>query len=256
MARTPLIDVSYWQGDIDWDAVVADGVMGVIMRACYGDWADPKFPEYWQQAGDRGLLRGAYHFCRAHQDVNKQIDLFCETVPKNTEIQPVYDLERYYKDPVVTGKPLVEFSDKYLAGVEAEFDRLMLIYTNYYFWKDNMRVNLQYPNYFKTRDLWLAQYVNGIPTNPYLWHSSWPDTWAFWQYTSKGSVPGISGNVDMDLFNGSYDDLLLYCGKTPSQPTDLEKRVETLENANELLTIRVQELEENQREVGEIYLEG
>ncbi len=231
MARVQGMDCSYWQGNIDWPRVAASGVKFVYIRAAYGaDFKDPLFDQNWEGAKEVGLLRGAYHFCRAHQSAQAQIDIMLETVPANDrgELPAWYDLERYHKDPVVKGKELVDFSNKYMLGVEAEWGRLMDIYTGYYFWQSNLRVNFKYPDWPETRQLALAQYPSGPPTNPWLIPTGWT-TWTIWQYSSKGTIPGINGNVDMDFFNGTYEDLLAYAGQ-PAPPTDpLEKRVERIE---------------------------
>ncbi len=232
MSRVQGIDVSKWQGDIDWPKVAASGVKFVYIRAAYGaDLQDRLFQQNWDGARQAGLLRGAYHFCRAHQSAQAQIDMMLGTVPANDtgELPPWYDLERYGPDPVVKGKELVDFSNEYMLGVEAQWGRRMDIYTGYYFWQSNLRVNFKYPDWPNYRQLALAQYPSGPPTNPWLIPSGWDD-WTIWQYSSKGVIPGISGNVDMDFFNGNYEDLLAYAGKPVPPSTPLEERVTVLES--------------------------
>lgn len=232
MSRVQGIDVSKWQGVIDWPKVAASGVKFAYIRAAYGaDYQDPLFDRNWEGARDAGLLRGAYHFCRAHQSARAQRDIMIGTVPVDDrgELPPWYDLERYGPDPAVKGKELVDFSNEYMLGVEAQWDRRMDIYTGYYFWQSNLRVNFKYPDWPNYRQLALAQYPSGPPTNPWLLPKGWDD-WTWWQYSSKGVIPGISGNVDMDFFNGSHEDLLAYAGKPVPPPTPLEERVTVLES--------------------------
>jgi GH25 family lysozyme M1 (1,4-beta-N-acetylmuramidase) len=73
-----------------------------------------------------------------------------------------------------------------------------IIYTGFYFWRDSAGngSNLNCP-------LWLAAYVSD--PRPYV-PAAW-STWSFWQYTSSGSVPGVSGNVDRDAWNGTVANL-------------------------------------------------
>ena len=232
MSRVHGIDVSKWQGKIDWPRVAASGVKFVYIRAAYGaDLQDPLFDQNWEGAKKAGLLRGAYHFCRAHQSAQAQVAIMLNTVPSDDrgELPPWYDLERFRLDPVVKGKELVEFSNAYMLGVEAEWGRRMDIYTGYYFWQNNLRVNLKYPDWPEYRQLAIAQYPSGTPTQPWLLPKGWSD-WTWWQYSSKGVVPGISGNVDMDFFNGSYEDLLAYAGHPTPPQSPLEDRVAVLES--------------------------
>ena len=80
----------------------------------------------------------------------------------------------------------------------ARMGRAPIIYTGFYFWRDSAGngSNLNCP-------LWLAAYVsNPAPYVPAAW-----STWSFWQYTSSGSCPGVSGNVDRDAWNGSLTGL-------------------------------------------------
>ena len=138
MSRVQGIDCSKYQGrrnpdgswtaTIDWRKVADSGVKFVYIRAAYGaDYVDPLFQDHWDGAKSVGLLRGAYHFCRAHQSAQAQVDLMLGTVPADDrgELPPWYDLERYVYDPVVKGKELVDFSNEYMLGVEAEWGRLM-----------------------------------------------------------------------------------------------------------------------------------
>ncbi len=242
MSRVQGIDISKWQGrknpdgswtaTIDWQKVADSGVKFVYIRAAYGaDYVDPLFQVHWDGAKSVGLLRGAYHFCRPKQSITDHIDIMVNTVPDDDrgELPPWYDLEHPPGDPIIKGKPLVEFSNAYMLGVEAEWGRRMDIYTGYYFWQSNLRVNFKYPDWPNYRQLALAQYPSGPPSNPWLIPSGWDD-WTIWQYSSKGVIPGISGNVDMDFFNGSYEDLLAYAGQPVPPSSPLEERVTILES--------------------------
>src|SRR6185436_19864854 len=82
--------------------------------------------------------------------------------------------------------------------VTAAIGKPPVIYTGFYFWRDQVGA----PD-FTSSPLWHAQYTSAECPNI---APPWAD-WAFWQYTSSGSVAGIPGNVDTNRFNGTIDDL-------------------------------------------------
>lgn len=89
----------------------------------------------------------------------------------------------------------------FMATIEQLTGRPGIIYTGFYFWQDNVgnpSDNLNAP-------LWLAAYVAN-PQVPAAW-----GYWTFWQYSDTGSVPGIAGNVDVDYFAGTIDNLRKLC---------------------------------------------
>src|SRR5207245_6673392 len=78
-----------------------------------------------------------------------------------------------------------------------------IIYTGKYFWRDQVGA----PASFANNPLWIAQYTTLCPDLPSPW-----GTWALWQYKDTGAVSGITGDVDMDKFNGSLDELNALAG--------------------------------------------
>ena len=86
----------------------------------------------------------------------------------------------------------------FINRIKARTGRPGIIYTGFYFWRDSAGngSNLNCP-------LWLAAYVS----NPASYVPAAWSTWSFWQYTSSGSCPGVSGNVDRDAWNGSLTGL-------------------------------------------------
>ena len=95
VAYTPGIDVSHWQGQIDWPAVRSAGKIFAFIKATEGtSYQDPAFPANWQGSKAAGLRRGAYHFFRPAQDPAKQADLFLRTVPQAPgDLPPALDME-------------------------------------------------------------------------------------------------------------------------------------------------------------------
>jgi lysozyme len=210
------IDVSRWQGDIDWAAVSNDGVKYAIIRVSDGTQAiDRYFEANWAGAQQHGILRSVYQFFRPNQDPIEQANILIAKVIANgpTDLPPVIDVEA---DDGASQAAMQAAVLAWLNHVEAALGMTPIIYTGKYFWQDHLATNS-----FNRYPLWVAQY----PFNasclreddlrsrlsgglcPDLPNNAWSD-WAFWQYSSSGCVAGIDGNVDMNLFNGTYDQLL------------------------------------------------
>ncbi len=187
------IDVSHYQGSINWTSVKNSGKKFAFMKATEGTtYTDPKFATNWAGAKSAGLIRGAYHFAHPGTDPVAQADFFINTVnPTSGDLQMMLDLETTDgKTPSQVRSWTVSFINR----ISSRTGRPGIIYTGFYFWRDSAgnRSNLNCP-------LFLAAYVTD--PNDYV-----PAAWSFftfWQYTDTGSVSGISGNVDRDAFNGS-----------------------------------------------------
>jgi uncharacterized protein (TIGR03382 family) len=196
------IDVSKWQGSIDWGAVASSGIEFAFIRISDGqNYIDQRFNENWAGAKNAGILRGAYQFFRPGQDPIAQADLFLDRMGNLNadDLNPVIDVED------TDGQPPSVVADKvgkWIDRVEAATGRKPIIYTGKYFWQDSVR-----SDDFSDYPLWIAQWGPLCPDLPDAWSH-----WAFFQTSATGRVPGISGDVDLDLFNGSYDDLLAFAG--------------------------------------------
>lgn len=214
MATVPGIDVSYWDAGIDWPKVRAAGQRFVFVKATEGDfYADPTFDDNWAGAKSAGLLRGAYHFFRCNVDPKKQAEKFIDyvrSVNDNGELPPVLDLET---NDGQTKDKVVARAKTWLDLVEAEFGKKPVIYSGQYFLQDYFSVaGGGPPAWAKDYPLWLAQYPNSYSPGmqPYL-PKGW-FKWTFWQYSDKGQVNGINANVDMNLFNGTLEELYKFAG--------------------------------------------
>ncbi len=214
MATVPGIDVSYWDSGIDWPKVRATGQRFVFTKATEGDfYADPTFDDNWAGAKSAGLLRGAYHFFRCNVDPKKQADKFINYVNSMNdkgELPPVLDLESndgQAKDKVIAR------AKTWLDLVEAEFGRKPIIYSGQYFLQDYFSMpGGGPPAWAKDYPLWVAQYPNMYTPGmtPYL-PKGW-FAWTFWQYSDKGQINGINAAVDMNLFNGTLEELYKFAG--------------------------------------------
>ena len=206
-AKTAGIDVSYYQGTINWPAV-ADPNRGdksfAFIRANDGTFSDSKFTQNWQGAFDAGLYRGAYTFFRASEDPIAQAQLLLARIGGTIgeqDLPPVLDLE--VKDGM-SAATVASRAAKWLAYVEHALGRKPIVYTGAGF--ESLIGN---PAAFGDYPLWTANWTTACPTVP----SAWSD-WTFWQnrVASYGSVSGIHQKVDLDYFNGNAAELAAYAG--------------------------------------------
>ena len=222
MPTVPGIDVSYWNAGIDWPKVRAAGQRFVFVKATEADYyRDPTFDDNWFGAKSAGLLRGAYHFFRCNVDAKKQADAFINYVKSfndEGELPPVLDLETHDNQKKEKIIPAVK---TWLDRVESAFGRKPIIYSGQYFLQDYFsEAGGGPPSWAKDYPLWLAQYPNHYtpgmqPFLPTGWFK-----WTLWQYSKRGSVNGINADVDLDLFNGTLEELYKFAGATPVSPTD------------------------------------
>ena len=191
------MDISYYQGNVDFALVKANGTEFVIIREGYRNTTDPKFSEYVQQAKAAGIvILGVYHFSYAlNEEQAKEEARFCiENMKKaglGSDTYVFYDFEYDTVKKAATSGVLLNRSEcnaHTLAFCE-EVKKLGYVpgvYTNLDYYKNWYDVGV-----LAKYHVWLADY-SGTPDYHCLVQ----------QYTSKGSVPGIKGNVDLDYFYG------------------------------------------------------
>lgn len=189
------IDVSHWQGAIDWRAVRGGGVDFAFIKATEGaTYADPEFARNWAGAGDAGVMRGAYHYFRPNVDAAKQAENFLRVARIGpNDLPAVLDVET---SDGVAGDALLRAVRVWLDAVERATGKRPIVYTYPDFWN---RYAAGSPGDYP---LWIAAYSRAQPQLPIGWSS-----WTFWQYTSTGRVPGIDGDVDQNRFNGGSSQL-------------------------------------------------
>jgi lysozyme len=205
MSRTPGIDVSRWQAEIDWPRVAAGGYRFAIIRASVGNYyTDPRFYENWRGASDAGLLVSAYHVVKPNQSAESQIARLFEVLEGRTPDLPlVMDVEVADGQTKETITNLIRECGQ---RIQQQEGRRPIIYTGKWFWEPNVFHSSEWAQY----DLWIAHYGVQTPTLPAEWN-----VWRFWQYSESGSVDGVSSrHTDLDWFNGSYEELVTYAGKT------------------------------------------
>ena len=207
------IDVSYYQGSIDWASVRGAGVQFAFIRVSDGlGTPDTKFDSNWAGSRAAGIVHGAYQFFRPSEDPIAQADLLLSKIGSTIaadDLPPVLDVEA--TDGLGASQVAAKVK-QWVDHVTAALGRPPIIYTGYYFWRDSVGDADE-----SASPLWHAQYTSAACP---LIADAW-DSWAFWQYTSSGSVAGIAGNVDVDRWNGDMASLTAFLGPpTPPAPCE------------------------------------
>jgi len=195
------VDVSHYDGTIDWKAAHGGGIDFAIIKATENiNFIDPDFATNWKNAGDNGVIRGAYHFFRPEVDATAQADYFIQNagVPAAGDLPPTIDLE---VTDNVAAATVASGALTFLARVQEKTGRTPIVYTSASFLS-----SIGSPAGFAAYTLWVANWQVSCPSIP---SPPWSD-WTFWQNASTGTVPGISSMVDTDQFNGSLADLQNY----------------------------------------------
>jgi lysozyme len=195
------IDVSDHQGSVDWNAVKQAGKFFAFIKATDGiTWTDPDFATNWSGAKAAGLLRGAYHFYETNDDPTAQAENFLNAVQLEAgDLPPVVDIEKLHSGGSVS--QVVKDLQTWLDVVEKATGRMPIIYTDRSFWASLGT------SAFGLYPLWIAEYGVQSPSLPAGWAS-----WTFWQFSESGTVAGVSGSVDLDVFNGSIAELKALAG--------------------------------------------
>lgn len=191
------IDVSRWQPDIDWPAARTAGVSFVFIKATEGvEELDPMFRAHWSGAGQAGVPRGAYHFFYFCASAAEQARWFIANVPRTAAGMPhVLDMEWNPHSPTCRLRPdaatVRAEARTFLDILERHYGRRPIVYTTVDFARDTGIERLPGTQF------WLRS-VAGHPRETYPGAD-----WTFWQYTGTGSVEGVRGPVDINVFRGS-----------------------------------------------------
>ncbi len=197
------VDVSHYEGDIDWARVAGAGVDFAYIKATEGEsFVDDMFAANWSSAAAAGIARGAYHFYDFCETGAAQARAFSAVVPRDAAaLPPVLDLER--SNDCATMPPRAAFLKDladYAAAMRAAYGRDPILYVN--------------------ADI-VDRYFTGAPVPYLLWvadpfHAApqVPDglAWAFWQYSWNGTVAGIASGVDLDAYALGAADLRRLAG--------------------------------------------
>ena len=184
------IDVSEYQGDIDWATLVDKNKIDfAFVRATAGnDTKDKNFTENWRQLKRYNVPRGAYHYYRPNENSTEQADLFIRTVRlEKGDFVPVLDIEKYSKVQSITS--LKNGLLNWLTIVEEHYGVVPIIYTYSNFYEKVITDDKRFRKY----PIWIAHYSE--KENP----KKLPTDWVFWQFCEDGRLEGIETNVDIDI---------------------------------------------------------
>ncbi|MDX8521465.1 glycoside hydrolase family 25 protein [Mesorhizobium dulcispinae] len=189
------VDVSRWQGNINWQKLRAQGANFAYIKATDGgDHLDPMFMKNWRGADAAGLKRGAYHFFYWCRTAGEQADWFIRNVPRVAgALPPVIDVE-WNGDSSCKRRPsrekVLEKMQVFMDKLERYYGQRPIIYTSPDFYRDNLRG--AFPDY----PFWLRA-VAAHPSKVYPGRN-----WLFWQYSGSGLSHGVSGRIDLNVFHG------------------------------------------------------
>jgi lysozyme len=192
------IDVSEYQSDINWEKLCEeDRPDFIIIRATAGkDRLDKNFIKNWKSAKDNTVIRGAYHYYRPDEKSSEQAEFFIKNVIIETgDLPPILDIEKYSRVQSLTS--LKTGLLNWLTIVEEHYGITPILYTYNKFYTSAIADDSRFSKY----PVWIAWY--NTKGNP----SDIVKDWVFWQFTDKGSIKGIQGNVDVNVFNGKIQDL-------------------------------------------------
>jgi len=195
------IDVSVYQGTIDWPKVKAAGVEFAYIRVSDGTGShDSKFTSNWSNARAAGVVRGVYQFFREDEDPIAQADLLLDAMGalEPDDLPPAIDVESV---DGASGATIVANVKAWMDRIEAGSGRRAIIYTGRPFWDTNTGSSTAVSDHA----LWIPNWGVTCPSISVAWSN-----WGFWQYSSTGMVSGIAGAVDLDRFNGDRAALLAF----------------------------------------------
>lgn len=191
------IDISHHQGDINWNRLKKGNpgdppISFVYIKATEGcSHADTRFEKNWSAAKRSGYTRGAYHYFGSVSSGEKQAKAFISKVRLEPgDLPPMVDVEEEPKNAAVYKEEL----KKFISILESHYKVKPIIYTYKKFHErhiDNV--------FFDGYPLWIARYNAADP--------GINDEWTIWQCTENGRLPGISHKVDINVFNGTAEEL-------------------------------------------------
>lgn len=205
------VDVSHYQGSIDWGSVKSAGIAFAYIKATEGtSVVDSAFAANYVGAHDAGVIRGAYHFARPGSSSGAdQANYFADHggawSADNLTLPGAVDLEVSGCDGL-SAAAMVSWIGDFTATYKSRTGRDAVIYTTASWWSSCTGGSTAFGS---TNPMWVAHWGVDSPSVPAGW-----GTYTFWQWSDSGSVGGIPATVDQDVFNGSADRLLALANNT------------------------------------------
>lgn len=222
------VDVSSWQGTVDWTAVKASGKQFASVRVAAGTTFDSKFDANWSGASSVGLLRGAYLTFDPAQDPTAQANAVISKVGLlgAGDLPVIADVELSNSQSQAA---IASALNTWVSAVQAGTGKTPIIQTGKGFW--NTYVN---SSAFGNLPLWIAHYDVTCPNIPDFWTN-----WTFWQNSCSATVGGIAGQACVDQFNGDLSALQALAAQSPvgasgvvSSCAQIKQKVPTATNGN------------------------
>ena len=186
------IDVSHYQGEIDWDAVAGSSqVSYAYLKATEGaTLVDDTYARNLSEARRVGLSVGSYHFYRPNISWREQFqNLTSNILPDKQDLVPIIDIE--HRGHVSEEKFISDLKD-FVQAVEKFYGKKPLLYSYQNFYNRHLK------DIFKGYPWMIAKYQSEQP----VLHDG--KEYIIWQYTSKGRIPGVKGNVDRSRLMGDF----------------------------------------------------
>lgn len=198
------IDVSHYQGTIDWKKMEQLDIDFAYIKATEGSsFVDENFSDNWENATDTNIFIGAYHFFSFESDGKTQAEHYIATVGDlEGKLVPVVDVEYYgdKKKQVLDKNKIRQELSNLLYTLECKYDRKPVIYTTYPAYHDFIK------DAFEEYDLW----IRNVYYSPSM---DMKGKWIYWQYTDRAKLPGYNGRekyIDMNVYTGSMEEFLAY----------------------------------------------
>lgn len=193
------LDVARYQGVIDFTVARDGGTHFIYMKGTEGkDYVDPAFYDNWQRAKAAGVAHGVYHFMTWCSLASQQAAWFVKMMPNDRDaLPPVLDLEWNNHSSCTNKHNRADILEKIrvmLAAMEKHTGKVPIIYTDMTFHRDILEGE-HFDNPF-----WLRS-VAAEPHTKYRGRN-----WLFWQWTQTGTMQGVRGEVDRNVFYGTPED--------------------------------------------------
>ena len=197
------VDVSSYQGNIDWEILSSQNIQFAFIKATEGSsYVDPYFEKNYSSAMKTNLRIGAYHFFSFESSGKTQAENFCGAVSYvDGMLPPVLDVEYYGSYSSLSGAELENVRSELricIDEIEKNFGITPVIYAT------QKSKNEIIGDEFLDCDLWIRSVYLRVSDNL---------NWSFWQYSDKQRLDGYNGEekyIDMNVFNGSLEEFQQY----------------------------------------------
>lgn len=194
------VDVSHYQGTIDWEQLAAQNIQFAFIKATEGSGTEDEcFAANWDAARKAGIHVGAYHFFSFDSLADTQAQNFIHVVPAEEDaLPPVIDLEFYRSEDLPEVSEVQESLRLMLALLEKHYGKTPIIYTT----------DDYYKRYLEDADLTYTLWIRSIFSRP---AGALSDSWRFWQYNPRGLLEGYTGAekfIDLNVYRGSKEEFI------------------------------------------------